>query len=211
MIRSALPAIASVAAVLVAGVVTVSLVELDQLSAHMAAHIAVMNVAAPLTAIALMHRPFIKADRSAPLWIAGVAQMVLLWSWHVPSAQRATMGSGTLQILMYGSLFLAGLCFWTLLLSPSTRWQAIFLLLATGKLSCLLGALLIFAPRPLYTEAHRHSAIADLSDQQLAGLLMITACPLSYLTAGVVLAAQMMTDLRSTPSPPHGRNLSAVR
>jgi putative membrane protein len=67
--------------------------------------------------------------------------------------------------------------------------------LLTGKLSCLLGALLIFAPRILYTSGHQHSAMANLTDQQLAGLLMIIACPLSYVTAGVVLAAQMMADL----------------
>ena len=77
-------------------------------------------------------------------------QIVLLWTWHVPSMQRSTMEFGTLQILMHGSLFLAALYFWTLLLTRRhARWQAIFLLLLTGKLSCLLGALLIFAPRLL--------------------------------------------------------------
>jgi putative membrane protein len=53
--------------------------------------------------------------------------------------------------------------------------------------------------------------MADLSDQQLAGLLMIAACPLSYLTAGVVLAAQMLADLGSTSGSPDGRKLSLVR
>jgi putative membrane protein len=211
MLRLALPAIASVAAVVVAVAAAVFLVELGRLSAHMVVHIAVMNIAAPLAAVALMHRPFINTGRSAPLWIAGALQIMLLWAWHAPSAQRATMDSATLQIVMHGSMLVAALCFWALLLSASTRWQAIFLLLATGKLSCLLGALLIFAPRILYTGAHRHSTMADLSDQQLAGLLMIAACPLSYLTAGFVLAAQMLADLGSTSGSPDGRKLSLVR
>jgi putative membrane protein len=211
MVRLALPAIASVAAVVVVGAAALSLVELGRLSAHMALHIAVMNIAAPLAAIALMHRPLTKGGRSVPLWIAGALQIVLLWTWHVPSLQHATMDSAMLQIVMHGSLFMAALYFWAVLLGVPGRWQAIFLLLATGKLSCLLGALLIFAPRILHTGANGDPAMADLSDQQLAGLLMITACPLSYLTAGIVLAAQMLADLGSTSGAADGRKLFVVR
>ena len=58
----------------------------------------------------------------------------------------------------------------------------------------ITGALLIFAPRTLY-----HLA---LDDQQLAGLLMITVCPLSYLVAAVVLAVQWIGPGTSeTPRP----------
>jgi cytochrome c oxidase assembly factor CtaG len=53
MLRLALPAIASVAAVVVAVAAAVFLVELGRLSAHMVVHIAVMNIAAPLAAVAL--------------------------------------------------------------------------------------------------------------------------------------------------------------
>jgi putative membrane protein len=37
-----------------------------------------------------------------------------------------------------------------------------------------------------------------LADQQLAGLLMVSACSLSYALAAVVLAAQMMEALART-------------
>jgi cytochrome c oxidase assembly factor CtaG len=47
MTRSMLPAVASVAAVLGAGMVVLSLLELAPLSAHMAVHILLMNVVAP--------------------------------------------------------------------------------------------------------------------------------------------------------------------
>ena len=109
----------------------------------------------------------------------------------------AALDSATLQIVMHGSLFLAARRLLDAAASacrPSARWQAIFLLLLTGKLSCLLGALLIFAPRLLYAaDIHAPSFdIGTLDDQQLAGLLMITACPLSYVVAGVVLAARMI-------------------
>jgi putative membrane protein len=200
MARSALPAIASAAAVAAAGVVVLSLLELGPLSAHVALHIALMNIAAPLLAIAgTIGAP--KTDRIAALWAAGAIQIVLLWTWHVPSFQRAAMDSELLLAFAHGTMFLAALLFWALLLNltATTRWQAILLLLLTGKLSCLLGALLVLAPRHLYATGHEptHTAtMADLNDQQLAGLLMITACPLSYVLAGVVTAAQVMDELK---------------
>jgi putative membrane protein len=39
---------------------------------------------------------------------------------------------------------------------------------------------------------HLHDAPAGLADQQLAGLLMVAACPLSYLVAAVIVAAQII-------------------
>jgi putative membrane protein len=140
------------------------------------------------------------SDRGALLWAATAIQLALLWVWHAPPLHHAAMHSPILQGLMHGTLLLAAALFWTLLLGLATkaRWQAIFPLLLTAKLSCLPGALLVFAPRHLYAAHHYlHSppTIADLSDQQLAGLLMITACPLSYLSAGVVVAALAIAEL----------------
>jgi putative membrane protein len=175
----------------------------------MALHIALMNIAAPLVAVALIHKAPCPADRSTTLWSLCAIQVALLWMWHVPSLQRWAMESHTREVLMHGSLFLAAASFWTLLASlpAKSSWQAIFLLLLTGKLTCLLGALLIFAPRPLYA-AHLHSA--TLEDQQLAGLLMVTACPLSYVTAGVVLAAQIVADLGRASGGSDGRKVATA-
>jgi putative membrane protein len=77
------------------------------------------------------------------------------------------------------------------------QWRGVLGLLITGKLACLLGVLMIFAPRDMYGLPGLlfplcSTGPSSLQDQQLAGLLMITACPLSYLVAGVVLAAQML-------------------
>ena len=68
-------------------------------------------------------------------------------------------------------------------------WQAILALLVTGKLACLLGALLVFAPRPIYAGPHHGF---DLADQQMAGLLMLAACPMSYVLAGIVIAVETL-------------------
>ena len=198
----ALPAMMSAGAVLAAGLVTLPLFDLGPLSLHMAVHLAVMNVAAPLSAIVLARRLPAVARRPALFWAAGLVQIVLLWAWHAPSMQQAAAGSTGLHLVMLASLTLASLFFWALLLgaAATARWRAIAALLLTGKLACLLGGLLIFAPRELYGLPGFSFMICSvgpstLADQQLAGLLMITACPLSYVVAGVVVAAQFLADL----------------
>ena len=182
-----LPAIASIAGAL--AVVTIVLIghSLGTLSAHMAMHIALMNVAAPVAAIALVTRLWPLSP--AAFWSVATLQIGALWFWHLPAVQAATTSLGG-ALLMHGSLFTVALLFWTgvLQMRGPGRWQAILGLIVTGKLSCLLAALLIFSPRFLYT-SHHHAA--SIEDQQLAGLLMITACPVSYVLAGIVIAASM--------------------
>jgi putative membrane protein len=201
--RTTLPATASAIAVLTAGAVVLSSHGLGPQSAHMALHIALMNVAAPLGAVIIGRRLSGVGGGAVTLWAITVAQIVLLWMWHAPALARWAMASHGLQAIMHGSLFLAALFFWCSLLRLSgvARWHAIPALLLTGKLACLLSALLIFAPRPLYElPVHAASAtnvavLSAVADQQLAGLLMITACPMSYIIAGVIFAAQIIGKL----------------
>jgi putative membrane protein len=188
-----LPALAGIAAVLSAGLVVWLAQDFGRFSAHMAAHIAVMNVLAPLVAIILAGciRPP-RHHANVAFWSAATLQILALWFWHVPAVQAAAMQTGSGTLLMQVSLFLIATLFWTCVVQArgNARWQAILGLVITGKLSCLLAALFIFSPRFLYAGDH-HAAAVWLGDQQLAGLLMITACPLSYLTAGLVLALQL--------------------
>jgi putative membrane protein len=195
---SAKALLAGAVAVGVCGIPVVSLLPIGPLSAHMVHHIGLMSVLAPLGAVALaplVHERIegLRAGRGVMLWTAVCAQMALLWAWHAPPLHAAT-ASGAAYAAMLASLFVAALCFWggILLLPDRSRWQGIVALLATGKLACLLGALLIFAPRPLYARTVGHAAAHGLQDQQLAGLLMVVACPLSYVLVGIVLSAQMM-------------------
>lgn len=188
-----LAAIVGAVAVLAAGAIVLPQVEIGPLSLQMTLHLAVMNVAAPLAAAALagriatglLNRPFV--------WTAACGQIVLLWAWHAPAMQHMAAGSMTWHLLMLGSMVAAGLLFWVAVVGTAAkaRWDGVLALLLTGKLACLLGALLIFSPRALY----QLQGPAALEDQQLAGLLMITACPLSYVVAGVVLAAQAIGEL----------------
>jgi putative membrane protein len=196
-----LPAVTSALAVGAAGILARLAYDFGPQSTHMALHIAAMNVAAPLAAAAFAKVLPDWAGRYRTLWISAAMQLLLLWAWHAPSVQHAATGSHGYHLAAHAMLFLSAFLFWSAIirLPASGRWQAIAALLATGKLACLLSALLIFSPRALY-DISLHAG-AHLDDQQLAGLLMITACPLSYLIAAVVIATQFINRLARASSP----------
>jgi putative membrane protein len=209
--------LASAAAVLVAGSAVLLIYDLGQFSAHMMLHIASMNVAAPLLVSWAINRWPVRGIRASWLWGAALVQIVLLWTWHSPAMHKITAHSPALGIVLHGALFLAAVSFWFALLtiSAAARWQGIPALLLTGKLACLLAALLIFAPRTLYESAahlvHAAGHLPALDDQHLAGLLMITACPLSYLVAAVVITVRLIGGSRATAAPSANRSLPAGR
>jgi putative membrane protein len=206
-IRMTTPATASASAVLVAGAAVPLICDLGHFSAHMMLHIASMNVAAPLLAAWAIVRWPTRGISSSWLWSATLVQIVLLWAWHSPAVHNLTVQSPALGMALHGVLFLAALLFWFTLLtiSAAARWQTIPALLLTGKLACLLAALLIFAPRTLYESAahlvHTTGHLPALDDQHLAGLLMITACPLSYLVAAVIITVQLIGRPQTTAAP----------
>lgn len=188
--------VAPAAAVLGLGSLIVILTGLGPLSQPMALHIAAMSVLAPLTVYALQRFARWPGWTSGFLWPATLMQLALLWAWHLPLAQQVAISSGAIAVAM-ATLLAAALCFWVGVAAASP-WRAIFALAVTGKLVCLLGALLIFAPRVLCTSPTQDLTLAD---QQLAGLLMVAGCSLSYLVAAVVLATQAAMRAR-VPRPP---------
>jgi putative membrane protein len=193
------------AAVTIAGAVVLALFALGPMSTHMALHIASMNIAAPLAAIGWRSFHPASASPNLGLWPATLIQLAVLWAWHSPTLQNTAHTLPTLAAAFHVALFLSALVFWLAVVDAvPSRWQAILALLVTGKLACLIGALLIFAPRLLYeASSHDHvghgvsvDANTALADQHLAGLLMIAACPLSFILTAIVLAAQALAALR---------------
>ncbi|WP_185984984.1 cytochrome c oxidase assembly protein [Aureimonas mangrovi] len=159
-------------------------------SARVAHHVLLVAVAAPFFALA---NPW-RETRPLPwpgLWL--LVHAVALWFWHAPVPYDAALRSDTLYWLMQGSLLLTALGFWSSILS--TREAAVtapLMLLAAMMQMGLLGALITFAPRPLYV-AHFLSpepfGLTALSDQQLAGLIMWAPGALPYLVAALAVAA----------------------
>jgi putative membrane protein len=197
---------ASIAAIFLlaaGGVLAAATIPLGPVTRHMCAHIWLMNVIAPALALVIARNGIDLAPASgAVLAAATVTQMALLWSAHAPPVLHAASGSSVLHFLMQLSLFAAALWFWCAVLAQrgAARWRALLALLASGKLFCLLAVLLVFAPRFFYGShefGHSHGGIEvdQLADQHLAGLLMLVVCPLSYVAAAVVIAAQWLREV----------------
>ncbi len=174
------------------------------LSANMLQHIATMNIIAPIVVLLCLHYFPLGMWRSWH-W-ATVVQLCVFWMWHAPPVMNAAMASSTLHIFMQFSLFAVALWFWAAMLTlpPARRWISIFSLLITSKLFCLLAALMIFAGRPIFMMDMPTNGAATgitLADQELAGLIMIVACPLFYVSAGVYIGAKWLFELGEEALP----------
>lgn len=153
------------------------------LSLHMLQHVAAMNVAAPLLALVL------RRYWSPGLGIAALLQLTGLWFWHMPAVFTAAHHSVFLTIAMHISLFGAGLMFWLAVFTTPNPWRAIFALLVTAKLFCLLGATFIFGRQSFYP-------FIELGDQQLAGMIMVSSCALIYVSAAIALFVRWLGGAR---------------
>ncbi len=172
---------------------------------HMAVHILLMNLAAPVAAFAMTRvRPQRREIAGPALALATLAQIATLWAWHAPPFLNRALELPTVHLLMNATLFLAAFLFWGAVLASRGKrsWQPIVALLVTSKLYCLLAVLFVFAPRALYPAfaashtAHATGALnATLADQQLAGLIMLVACPVTYVLAGIVIAARWLLTM----------------
>lgn len=166
------------------------------LTRHMLLHVGLMTVLAPLLASWLQRcgRPFPGSGEPWFLPLATITQLVLFFVWHSPQVLTWMMSSPVLHSLLQGVLLLVATAFWSSVLrrSGGAVWSAVIALLLTGKLFCLVALVLVFAPRALYGVGHLQHVAMDLADQQLAGLLMITACPMTYILAAILLVARWL-------------------
>jgi putative membrane protein len=189
------------------------------LSAHMAQHMLLAAVAAPLLIVgmarpvwvAALPRRWVRAAarsarrlRALRIWrtaaaptAATVLQAVVMWAWHAPRAMEAALESDLVHYAMHASFLAAGWLFWSAMLrsrrDPEIGAAAGVLgIVATMMQMGLLGALLTFAAEPRYPHYLAHAPEAGLSaleDQQLAGLIMWVPAALPYCLGGVALAA----------------------
>jgi putative membrane protein len=156
-------------------------------SARVAHHLLLISAAAPLLAMAFPARG--RAPR-AVLTLAVLAHVVAVWVWHAPGPYVAALASDVLYWTMELSLLGTAVLAWRALLD--TRLPA--LRAAVGHVSLiglmgLLGALITFAPLPLYVPhllVTEPFGLTALEDQQLAGLLMWAPAMLPNLMAALL-------------------------
>lgn len=173
-------------------------------SARVGQHMFLAAVAAPLWALGRPGeavRALVRAGARAttPAWSASsllasaAAFAVALWYWHTPAAYAVTFQSVAVYWMMHLSLFGSALWIWTALVEhggarPAAAFGAVGL---TGVQMSLLGAVLTFAPSPLYAPHLLTTAVWGLSpleDQQLGGVLM-------WVPAGVIFTGALVWSL----------------
>jgi putative membrane protein len=196
-------------------------------SAHMAQHLVLMNLAAPLL---VLGAPLGAMLRALPLswrrplarlgagrrWRAGwhvlsgvaaatVLQQLALWTWHTPRGVALALESDGVHVAMHASLLAAALLFWTAILRPRSGhyWAPIAGLLVTLKVSGVVCILLLIQPAGIYGAYGELAAAWGLTpseDEHLGWGLMMVVGSASYLAAAVGLVAAAFASLeRSQP------------
>ncbi len=187
---------------LIAAAVSLALVLLPPLesaarvlfAAHMAQHLILICVAAPLLGLA---RLWPALERVAPLtaWCAFV--FVFLF-WHWPAAFQWAAAIEATRLFELASILAAATLFWTAMLAPSPRLghgAAALFVMTAAIATDLPGVVMIFAPRAICTMPGENAArfgLSALEDQQVAGLLMWVPANLVFFAFATFLFAQYM-------------------
>jgi putative membrane protein len=166
-------------------------------------HALTMSAVAPVAAFGITRLKLLPTWTTFGMLAAATAQIALFLGWHAPAAMAAAMHDGATMMLMHLSLFGAATVFWTGVYASAQAhpWRAIFVLVVSGKLFCLLAALLVFSPRAAFHEVAGADAAGLLADQQTAGLVMLAVCPLTYVAAAIIIAARWLENAGVAPSP----------
>jgi putative membrane protein len=182
------------------------------LAAHMSQHMLLMAAAPPLLLLArplpvLLRALPAKIRRAVALGLAsfhdkaahypGGACLLhgsIIWGWHFPAPYQAAIETSWLHHLEHAAFLFSALWFWWTLIASARlggndSGGGAVLALVTLMHTGLLGALLTFAPLPLYPDHPTgFLSFGRLADQQLAGLIMWVPGGFIYLVTAVVLS-----------------------
>lgn len=206
-----------------AGIVTILIALISPLdavshalfSAHMAQHLLLMMVAAPLLVIAVSLPPILRGlpgswRRSVGrllhgsvvdwLWhwlkqplIAVILHVVALVVWHVPALYELALRVPLVHALEHVSFFATAALFWWVIARHQDHGVRLLAVFVVMMISGLLGALMTFTMTPWYGS---HLALAGawgltgVQDQQLAGLLMWIPTGFIY----IIVAGWLIAD-----------------
>lgn len=172
---------------------------------HMAAHMLVVGVAAPLLAIGVMGGradPVRRWPQILPALPASLFEFIVVWAWHAPALHGLARGSAAVAAVEQASFLLAGFAVWIAAIGGAEserRGRAgagIAALFMTSMHMTLLGVLLAVAPQPLYGAHGGHQAFDALLSQQWGGVVMLALGGLSYLAGGLWLVYRLLARSR---------------
>lgn len=192
-------------------------------SAHMVQHVLLLFVVAPMvaagdpgptvlhllpprarrTVVAGWHgMPHVVRGPGGALALAAVASAAALWAWHTPALYRAAVRSPALHVVEHLTLLVPAVVFWGAVVRRRSRHRHLLVVTVLASVGLVLaggvlGAVLTFAPQPLYVDLLAPSPLlSPLEDQQLAGSLLWVVGGPAYALAAVtaVLRALRATD-----------------
>ena len=203
------------------------------LAAHMGQHMLLLALAPPLL---LLGRPAAALAHAVPMRVASATQrlfaplqhaatsalapatavhVAVMGLWHLPDATAAALAQEGLHWAMHASFLIAGLWFWAAMLHRMRDREtgigaALVAVIVVMMQMGFVGALLTFAPRPLYAPYLQRApalGLDALADQQLAGLIMWVPASVPYLVGGLWLLVAWMArlDRRSSAAAPRER------
>ncbi len=193
------------------------------LTIHMAKHLLLMAVGAPLILLGapalpllcglpkwFMRRSLLLRSKTPPLlghflgnpvfcWLAGTIAVI---AWHIPTLFQLGLSSNTWHILEDACFLSAGLLFWRPIVrtgphdAKGPQWSMpLYLFLATVPCD-ILSAFLTFCGRvvyPSYLSTARIFSLSPLQDQECAGALMWVCVTFAYLIPAVVITMQILS------------------
>jgi cytochrome c oxidase assembly factor CtaG/cytochrome c2 len=195
----------------------------DLFSVHMVQHLLLILAAPPFLVVSDPAIVFLRAlpprsrKKFARMWSGArltaifrlAMQPLLVWFffcgifvfWHAPGPYQWALDNNAVHISEHLTFFVSSLAFWSIVLAPHGRrldhGSTLLFIVSTAILSGLPGALMIFAPRPLYPG---HAAgvarwgLTLLEDQQLAGLIMWIPAGAAYVLATALVFLKWLND-----------------
>lgn len=170
--------------------------------AHMAMHVSVVAIAAPLLALSVAGTvldPLCHWPRAIAPLPASALDLIVIWAWHAPALHHASQHDAAMMALEQSSFLLCSLAVWLSAFGGSAARRDERALAGSGGLlmtsmhMTLLGALLGLSTRSLYGHGTSgDSRLSALEDQHLGGLLMLLGAGTSYLIGGLILFAGLL-------------------
>jgi putative membrane protein len=161
-------------------------------SARVVHHVVLIAGVAPLLVLAFPP----KGPGRLPMPLLVLLHAVIVWAWHAPAAYSWALVTVPGYWLMQATLLASAWALWrSVLMSPEHPVAGLTALIATVGQMGMLGALLTFAPQPLYLAHLATTApwgLSPLADQQLGGLIMWAPALLPYLAAAILAGRRLL-------------------
>jgi putative membrane protein len=184
------------ALLVVAGVIALEPLGQQLFAFHMAQHLLLIALAAPLLVLGGIQIPM------RPVWAWSLFVGVFLF-WHIPAAfQGAALHH--LTLLELASILLAAIPFWSAALgtNESSDGARALMVMTAAIVTDLPGVVMLFAPRALCVMPDENAAafhLTPLQDQQIAGLLMWVPANLAFFAIATFLFARWISHPNHLP------------